>query len=75
LVNFQSMRSVVPNLKHKKKIKIFYKKIVVNSFYLKRQTINMYKPVKCFEYGFVFLTNIFVLKKYFDKDVTRRFFS
>lgn len=73
--NFSPVRNVLPNLKHQKITKIFYKKILVNSMYLKRHKIYMYKPVKKFKYSFLFLHNIKPIKKFFEKNDRKFFFS
>ena len=75
LINFQQKRGTLPNCKQRKNIKIFYKKMTISTFYLKRQVINLYKPIKSFKYNHTFLFNINVVSLHFEKDQKRRFFA
>lgn len=74
VVDFRQVRSILSSKKHQKCIKVFYKKTLVNSLYLKRQNVNLYKPLPKFDYNHFFIHNILVKKKRFVKGDVRLFF-
>ena len=74
LVDFRQTRSVLASKHQLNSIKIIYKKILVNSLYLKRHNVNLYKPLKKFTYSNLFLYNVNIRLKKFYKGDKRIFF-
>lgn len=69
VVTFQTTRNISHSLQQRKKIQTFYKKLFINTFYLKRQNILFYKTVKRFNCIRFFFHNVNVIsvKKHKNK--------
>ena len=68
ITNFQNTRSISHNINQKRKIQVFYKKLVINTVYLKRQNILLYKNIKRFSFKTFFSHNVFIIPTHYRKN-------